>query len=359
LNKRSQTFETVERGSSSKLKKSSRITQGESSTPPTLTDNLVLALTGSPKLKPFDRGRSKSHPYGEPRHIGSPTDRDPVLWSEVRPPGEPALEGRIPLRTWSTPTFRSLSGNVRQDGLARHRTTAHIKDRHVPTPKGVGILGLFSRQSVGILKLMSRLSFFIRYRSSKKLDEEMLNRFTQEVGIVSSRVNMWRQRLAEECSTLSYPDSVDYSPPDTSFSVKFYAFICREIQHLVKLTTDLATSIFGTCIWGLSEIEDNLGVLLKMGPRIIYPAIVFLVNSIWRIMRELVDLWREDGGKTNALHLAVEALNNSFIAIQSLIHLGYAYQSMYEPSKRESTKEDLGARIARPTPENMSKEVTK
>jgi len=355
---RSQIIETVERGSSSKVKKFKR-THAESSRPPTVTGKLVSVLTGSPKLKSVDRGRSKSRPHGEPRHIGSTTDRDPVLWSEVRPPGEPALERRIPLRTQSTPPFKSPSGNVRQDGLKRHRATAHIRDRYLSTSKGDGFLGLFSRQSGGILRLMSRLSSFVRYRSSKKLDEEMLNRFTQEVGIVSSRVNMWRQRLAEECSTLSYPDSVDYSPPDTSFSAKFYAFICREIQHLVKLTTDLATSIFGTCIWGLSEIEDNLGVLLKMGPRIIYPAIVFLVNSIWRIMRELVDLWREDGGKTNALHLAVEALNNSFIAIQSLIHLGYAYQSMYEPSNRESTKEDLGARIARPTPENMSKEVTK
>jgi len=356
---RSQTFETVERGLSSKLKKSKRTTHGENSRPSTVTGNLVSVLAGSSKLKSFDRGRSKSRPFREPRNIGPPTGREPVLWSEVRPPGEPALERRVPLRTQSTPTFKSPSGNVRLEGEKRHRATARIRDRHVPTPKDDGILGLFSRQSGGILRLMSRLSSLMRYRSSKKLDEETLKRFTQEVGIVASRVNMWRQRLAEECSTLSYPGSVDYSPPDTSFTAKFYAFICREIQHLVKLTTDLATSIFGTFIWGLSEIEDNLRVLLQMGPRIIYPAIVFLVNSIWRILRELVDLWREDGGKTNALHLAVEALNNSFIAIQSLIHLGYAYQSMYEPSDRESTVEGMGARIARPTPENMSKEVNK
>jgi len=357
LNMRSQFIQPVNRGSSSKLKKFKR-THGENSRPPTVTGKLVSVLTGSPKLKCVARGRSKNRQLGEPRHIGSPTDLDPVVWSEVRPPGEPALERRIPLRTQSTPMFKSPPGNVRQDGLKRHRATAHNRDRYVSTSKGDRFLGLFSRQTSGVLRFMSRLSSFMRYRSSKKLDEEMLNRFTQEVGIVSSRVDMWRQRLAEECSSLSYPGSVDYSPPDPSFSAKFYAFICREIQRLVQLTSDLATSIFGTFIWGLSEIEDNLGVLLQMGSRIIYPAIDFLVNSIWRILKELVDLWREDRGKTNALHLAVEALNNSFFAIQSLIHLGYAYQSMYEPSDREYTVEDLGARITR-TPENMSKEVNK
>jgi len=361
LNMSSRIFETVERRPASKLTKLKTTPPAENLRPPPVTGRLVAVLTDPPRLMTsFNRERSNRGRFGESGLIGSPTDRgDPVSWSEIRPPEEPVFKRRNPLRTQSTPTFKSLPGNIHHVDFKRHLKTANIRDCHVPTPKGGGVLGLLSRQKSVILGLMSRLSSFVRYRSSKKLDAEMLNRFTQEVGIVSSRVDLWRQKLLEECSTVSYPGSVDYSTREASFNAEFWAFIWREIQHLVQLTTDLATSIFGTLTTGLSEIEDNLFVLLQMGSGIIYPAVDFLVNSIWRLLREWVDLWREDRGKSSALRLAIESLINVLIAIQSLIHLGYAYQNMCEPFDREYTVKDLGGLVARPTPENMSNEVNK
>lgn len=350
---------------SSKLQNYKRRPQEESLNPTPMTGQLVSVLTGGAKLvKSLNSGSHSSGTIGEDtrspigfgqlvvHHIDLPTDQgDPVLWSEIQPPGGPSLT-RI-LRTKSAPAFQNIVANIHHWGFKQHRVKPNIRELHIPPPQGGGVLGLLSRQTVGVLGLMSNLLSLVGYRQYARLDEAMLKRFNQEVGIVSSRVDMWRKKLEEE-SSASYPHSVS---PEDPFSTQLYAFIYREIQHLVQLTTQLATTIFGALTWVLSGLEANLFLLLQTGSRIIYPAVDMLIITMWRILEMLVDLWREEDGKNNVVHLAIEAINNAFISVRSLIHLGYTYQAIFGPYEREYNVEDSRTRVDYPAIKNMCNEA--
>lgn len=105
-----------------------------------------------------------------------------------------------------------------------------------------------------VLGLISRLTSLMPSRTLGPLDEQVLYNFNMEVGTVTSRVDMWRQRLEEERtnSAPSYSLSFDAGSPRRSTpDHQTHAFITGEIYHLVQLTRDLATSLSGRLTgWG-------------------------------------------------------------------------------------------------------------
>jgi len=65
------------------------------------------------------------------------------------------------------------------------------------------------------------------------------------------------------------------------------------------------------------------------------------------MMKEFLDMSWDDTEKTGGLHSVVEAINNAFYAIRSLIHIGYAYRNVHEPSDSEYTGENSRSLHAR------------
>jgi len=249
---------------------------------------------------------------------------------------------RIPLRIRSSPDLPAIIGNsqfrrvtVQMEEMKLKGETQHIYEassrirRHTQnrTHPAVGS---------GIFGTLIRLTSLITRPSITQLDEQVLNEFNREVGIVSSRVDRWRQKLLEEewsNSGISHSPSMDSSVHTT----QFYIFICIEIQRLVRLIRNLTTILFSGLSWLLAGVWSRLMELLQIGSRVVFPVADVLVMSIWRILREFVEY---DTEKTNGLTTAVEAINNAFFAIRSLIHLGYAYRNMHGLSDSEYTGDE-------------------
>jgi len=202
----------------------------------------------------------------------------------------------------------------------------------------------------GVLGFISRFTSILRLRNP--LDEGVLNNFNMEVGTVASRVDMWRQRLEEERtnSIRSHSRSIEAASPhrSTPASPETHAFITGEIYHLLQLTKDLASSLSGRFTsWGWLGIEDKLMVLLQMGSNMVFPVAEILIMNIFRMLRELLDMQGDDTEKNGGISSIIEAINNAFYAIRSLIHLGKAYQNAYERSDSDYTGEDSRSALAR------------
>lgn len=67
--------------------------------------------------------------------------------------------------------------------------------------------------------------------------------------------------------------------------------------------------------------------------------------SIWRMLREIFD--QGDDTEKGGLSPVVDAINNAFYAIRSLIHLGKAYQNAHEQSDSDYTGDDSRSAIIR------------
>jgi len=186
---------------------------------------------------------------------------------------------------------------------------------------------------------LSRVTHLITSPTLESLDEQVLNDFNMEVGTIASRVDMWRQKLEDERSTSNHSNSLldDASPSDSSSDNWAYAFISDEIQHLLQMMGNLTNSLFGGSGWGLFGIEDKLVVLLQMGSKMVFPVIEVLVMNIWRMLREVLSLHWDDTEKVGGLCSVIDAINNAFHAIRSLIHLGNAYRNAQEPSDSDYT----------------------
>jgi len=195
----------------------------------------------------------------------------------------------------------------------------------------------------GVLGLKSRLASLIRSRSLDSLDEEYLNNFNLEVASVSSRVDMWRQRLEDERthSVRSHSHSEDIgSAPRSASYMQVHSVIADEIHNLIQLIRDLMHLLFGRFSWGLLGMEDRLIALLERGSHLVSPAAETLLMSIWRMLRKLLDLNEDDREKSSRVHSVAEVINDAFYAIRSLVHLGKAYRNAHESSDSEYTKED-------------------
>jgi len=291
----------------------------------------------------------------------------PILSHTLSPP-EPVREiperaeqysRRVPSRTSSTPNLSNNNAPLNfQTGLRRRRM-ANLRSQSVLEMKHDGVNPYVSttsripRQRIrteppptlrnkeptasGVFGLLSRLTSLMGSRSLGPLDEQVLNNFNLEVGTVTSRVDMWRQKLDDERSLRSQTRSVEIaSTNQTTANGQAYAFISGEIQYLVQLTSNLTQSLFGGFSWGiLGGMEGRLITLLEMGSNIVFPVAEVMIMHIWRMLREILDLHWDDTEKVGGLRSVVEAINNAFYAIRSLIHLGYAYRNAREPSDRE------------------------
>merc|ERR1719285_1118407 len=82
-----------------------------------------------------------------------------------------------------------------------------------------------------------------------------------------------------------------------------------------------------------------------MGSNALFPVIEILVMNIWRMLREFLNLHADDTEKIGGLRSVIEAINNAFYAIRSLIHLGKAYHNAQEPSDSDYTG-DLSSVLA-------------
>jgi len=345
--------------------------------PPTNDD--IEPSSNSPFIIPL---RHPEHQYTPPYVYPMPT-RD-VPPREVLEEGQLFRE-RIPPRTKSSPnlTNNAIPRNNFQAGLRRRmcqlrsQSVVDMKyagDSTDDNPKNSAPLYTSAarpvmrtqpvhnlgdnepRQAVlgrGVLGLISRFTSILRLRNP--LDEGVLNNFNMEVGTVASRVDMWRQRLEEERtnSIRSYSRSIEAASPHRSSrsipaNPETHAFITGEIYHLLQLTKGLASSLSGTFTsWGWLGIEDKLMVLLEMGSNMVFPVAEILVMNIFRMLREILDLHGDDTEKNGGISSIIEAINNAFYAIRSLIHLGKAYQNAYERSDSDYTGEDSRSALAR------------
>jgi len=195
--------------------------------------------------------------------------------------------------------------------------------------------------------LLSFLSSIINPRSLECLDENVLNNFNMEVGIVTSRVDMWRQKLEDERSNSvqSHTRSLESIRPYRSTNDQDdYAFILSEIQYLVQLTTSLTNSVFGRLPGRLFGIEDKLMSLLQNGSNMVFPAVEIIIMNLWGMLKDFFYINCEDTEKSGGLHSVVETINNAIYAIRSLIHIGYAYRNGREPSDSVYTGGSMLAR---------------
>jgi len=246
---------------------------------------------------------------------------------------------RIPSRTKSTP---NLTNNKTepfnfQGGLRRRRP--HERRIKTQPPRNLNLEPRPPDQGSSIFSLLSRVTHLISSPTLEPLDEQVLNDFNMEVGTIASRVDMWRQKLEDERSTSNQSNSLpdDDSPSNSSSDNWAYSFISDEIQHLLQMMGNLTNSLFGGSSWGLFGIEERLVVLLQMGSKMVFPVIEVLVMNIWRMLRELLTLQGDDTEKVGGLCSVIDAINNAFHAIRSLIHLGNAYRNAQEPSDSEYT----------------------
>jgi hypothetical protein len=195
-----------------------------------------------------------------------------------------------------------------------------------------------AEQGTGVFGLLSRLTSLISSRTLESLDEQVLNDFNMEVGTVASRVDMWRQKLEDEQSSIrSHTRSVASVSARPSYHDQAYTFISNEIQHLLQMTTSLTSSLFGSFSWGFFGMEDRLMVLLQMGSKMVFPVIEVIIMNIWRMLREFLNLHVDDTQKVGGLRSVIDAINSAFSAIRSLIHLGTAYRNAQEPSDSDYT----------------------
>jgi len=277
---------------------------------------------------------------------------------------------RIPSRTKSTPDLTTnkkepfnFQAGLRRRRLPEHRSQLNLAKKSTRGNKLISTSSQWSSevlprintqpprnlrslepsppvQGSSVFGLLSRLTSLISSPNLESLDEQVLNEFNIEVGTIASRVDMWRQKLEDERSTSvrSHTRSVDTaSPPNPSSHNWAFAFISDEIQHLLQLTGNLTSSMFGSSSWGLFHIENRLMVLLQMGSSMVYPVIEVLVMNLWRMLREILNLHWDDTEKVGGLSSVIDAINNAFYAIRSLIHLGNAYRNAQEPSDSDYT----------------------
>jgi len=202
----------------------------------------------------------------------------------------------------------------------------------------------------GVMGLLSRCTSLISSQPLNSLDERVLNNFNMEVGAVASRLDMWRQRLEDERtnSVRSYSRSADLESPRRPTSVNLsFSLITDEIRHLFQLTRDLTYPLFGRFSWGLRGMEDKLMALLGRGSHVFFPMAEILIMNIWRMLKLVLDLHEDDTAKGGSAHPVLEAINNAFYAIRSLIELGKAYRNSHESSDSEYTAEDSRSLLAR------------
>jgi len=198
-------------------------------------------------------------------------------------------------------------------------------------------------ENSGISGLLFRLNSLISSRPLDSFDEEVLNNFNLKVGTAASRIDMWRQRLEDEKtnSVRSHSRSADIgSSPRFTPSRQAHSFISGEIQHLIQLTRNLTNSLFGSFGSGLLGIEDRLIDLLEKSSHVVFPVAEILITNIWRMLRLILDMHKDDTEKRGGVYSVAEAINNAFSAIISLIHLGKAYRNAHESSDSEYTTED-------------------
>jgi hypothetical protein len=278
---------------------------------------------------------------------------------------------RIPSRTNSTPnlttntrtpssSFQTSSRRpvthgtsqsvveIKRDGEYSDEISPPSKpeEQHEVKPEAANLFGnkcLPAAQGFGVSGMHSRMASFVSTQALNSLDEEVLNNFNMQVGTVSSRVDMWRQRLEDERanSVRSQSCSADAgSSRRSTTSDQAYSFIRNEIQHVIQLTRGLTSSFFGGFTWGLLGIENILIVLLERGSHTVFPVAEILIMNIWRMLKDVLDLHVNESGKTSGTHAAAEAISNAFYAIRSLIHLGKAYRNAHESSDSEYTAEE-------------------
>jgi len=205
-------------------------------------------------------------------------------------------------------------------------------------------------ENSGISGLLFRLTSLISSRPLNSFDVEVLNHFNLKIGTAASRIDMWRQRQDDERtnSVRSHTRSTDigssarFIPPRQAHS-----FITGEIHHLIQLTGDLTNSLFGNLGSRLLGIEDRMMNLLEKGSHIVLPVAEILITNIWRMLRLILDMHKDDTEKGGGVYSAAEAMNNAFSAIISLIHLGRAYRNAHESSDSEYTAEDSKATSGR------------
>lgn len=257
---------------------------------------------------------------------------------------------RFPLRIRSSPDFKNCSSFQTAQVKLKDKNVelsspilgqASMRIRSPLLPSRVPIQEVGGSRVFGFLSL---LKSYVITRSPKKLDEQALNDFNMEVGIVSSRVEMWRYRLANErsTSTKSPPRSRNSSP---EVSDTYWILIYRAIENLVQLIIKLVNSLFDGMIWLLSEMENRLLMLLKLGSHVVFPVFDVLVVSIWSLLTEFMDSYRDETEKSCGLPAVVEAMSNAFFAIRSLLRLGYAYRSNQAHADWEYTGDDSRPKV--------------
>jgi len=84
-----------------------------------------------------------------------------------------------------------------------------------------------------------------------------------------------------------------------------------------------------------------------MGSHMVFPAAEMLMMTIWRLLREILDLHGTDIDKNGRMNSVVEAVTNALNAIRSLIQLGNAYKNAHEPSDSEYTAVDSRSQLER------------
>jgi len=206
-------------------------------------------------------------------------------------------------------------------------------------------------QGVGVLGMISRLTSIISPRAPNPLDVGVLNNLNMEVGTVASRIDRWTQRLEEEMTNSVRSHSPSFDGASTRRSTPNSLtndFITGEIHNLVQLIRNLVTSLSGRFTsLGWLGIEDKLMLLLDMGSSILFPVAETLMLNIWRMLRWILALQRDDPEKSDGISSIIETINNAFYVLRSLIHLGKAYQDAHERSDSDYTGEDSRSIFAR------------
>lgn len=325
-----------------------------------------------PPRPPSSNSQQRDDPPSDISIVRSPNPDSRAPDREVAQEAQ-QFQRRIPSRTKSTPDLtNNKTSRYNFHGGLRHRRLPQLRSESQlgkTVPKG-NLISTSSKYSSAVLPrirtqpphtlrnleprpavqgsgvfggLLSRLTSVLSNRTLESLDEQVLNDFNMEVGTVISRVDMWRQKLEDERSTSvrSHTRSANsVSPQQSSSYNQAYAYISDEIQHLLQMTRNLASSLFGSFTFGLFGMEGRLMMLLQMGSGTLYPVIEILVMNIWRMLREFLNLHGDDTEKIGGLRSVIEAINNAFYAIRSLIHLGKAYRNAQEPSDSDYTGGD-------------------
>jgi len=257
--------------------------------------------------------------------------------------------GRFPLRIQSSPNLQNQPGQIPDHKKTNKKLTSPFSPQASTRFRNLLLTDKMSTHKIhgrGVITWISRLKSLVSKRSPMRLNEHLLNEFNMEVGIVSSRIDMWRYRLENE-QLHSNENLVpsDVSSPDVPST--YWALIYAEVQHLVQLTISMITSLFDGMLWLLSELEKSLLMLFQLGSSVVFPMFDDMVVNIWRYLIAFLDLRRDDWEKTFGLGLVLDSISNAFFAIRSLLHLGYAYRNIHGITDSVYTGDDSRSQVDR------------